>query len=391
LIAVRITGIDETTIVIPSAARNANLSFAAMTASAVVVRTDQRRDGTSVVGLAFDSIGRYGHGGLARERFIPRLLAADPQDYCDAAGRLDPARAAMVMMRDEKAGGDGDRAGAVGLIDCALWDLAAKLDHKPLWRLLSERFGDGAASGRVGVYASGGHYRDDGLVGLGEEISRGIDAGHRMFKIKVGGVPLVEDLERVEFVLKQIGADCTLAVDCNGALGDSNVFDYVERFVDYGLAWIEEPVEPLDYALYAKVCAATAMPIATGENVFSCAEARNLLRYAALRPDRDVLQFDISLAYGISEYVRILNLAQAAGFERLRFAPHAGHLLSLNAVAGLGLGLHETALDPQSLFGGYPKGMTVDAGFVQMADAPGVGIEQHPRLYKVFSGLIGAG
>jgi L-alanine-DL-glutamate epimerase-like enolase superfamily enzyme len=386
---VRITGIDETTVVIPSAARNANLSFAAMTASAVVVRTDQRRDGKAVVGLAFDSIGRYGHGGLARERFIPRLLAADPQDYCDAAGRLDPTRAAMVLMRDEKAGGDGERAGAVGLIDCALWDLAAKIEQKPLWRLLSECFGNGTASGRVAVYASGGHYRDDGLVGLGEEISRGIDAGHMLFKIKVGGVPLADDLNRVELVLKLIGPQRRLAVDCNGALDESDVFAYVEQLADYDLAWVEEPVEPLDYALYARVCAATVMPIATGENVFSFGEARNLLRYAALRPDRDVLQFDISLAYGISEYVRILDLAQTAGFERLRFAPHAGHLLSLNAVAGLGLGLHETALDPESLFGGYPEGMTVEAGAVQMTDAPGIGIEQHPRLYKVFSGLIG--
>jgi L-alanine-DL-glutamate epimerase-like enolase superfamily enzyme len=386
---VRITDIDETTIIIPSATRNANLSFAAMTASAVLVRSDQKVDGKAVVGLGFDSIGRYGHGGLARERFVPRVLAADPQDYCDATGRLDPTRAAMVMMRDEKAGGDGDRAGAVGLIDCALWDLAAKLEDKPLWHLLSERFGDGAASGRVEVYASGGHYRDDGLVGLGEEISRGIDAGHTLFKIKLGGLPLAEDLKRIELVLRLIGADRTLAVDCNGALDVGNVFVYLERLADYDLAWIEEPVEPLDYALYAKVCTATAMPIATGENVFSFGEARNLLRYAALRPDRDVLQFDISLAYGISEYVRILDLGNAEGFDRHRFAPHAGHLLSLNAVAGLGLGLHETALDPQSLFGGYPEGMTVDAGFVQMTEAPGVGIEQHPRLHEVFSELLG--
>jgi D(-)-tartrate dehydratase len=386
---VRITGIDETTIVIPSASRNANLSFAAMTASAVVVRSDQKRDGKALVGLAFDSIGRYGHGGLARERFIPRLLAADPQDYCDMAGRLDPPRAAKVMMRDEKAGGDGDRAGAVGLVDCALWDLAAKLEDKPLWRLLSERCGDGAASGRVAVYASGGHYRDDGLVGLGEEIARGIDAGHTQFKIKAGGVPLADDLKRIELVLELIGPQRRLAVDCNGVLDEGNVFVYVDRFADYNLAWVEEPVEPQDYALYAKVCAASATPIATGENVFSFADARNLFRYAALRPDRDVLQFDISLAYGISEYVRILDLAHAAGFERARFAPHAGHLLSLNAVAGLALGYHETALDPHSLFGGYPEGATVDAGVVQMTDAPGVGIEQHPRLDKVFSGLLG--
>jgi D(-)-tartrate dehydratase len=385
---VRITAIDEATIVIPSANRNANLSFATMTASAIVVRTDATRNGRSVVGLGFDSIGRYGHGGLARERFIPRLVAADPKEYCDAEGHLDPPRAAAILMRDEKGGGHGERAGAVGLIDCALWDLAAKLAEKPLWRLLSERFGDGSANGRVAVYASGGHYRDDGGNALREEISCAIDSGHALFKIKAAGAPLAEDLNRIEIALKLIGHNHKLAVDCNSALDADNVFSYLKRFADYGLAWVEEPVEPLDYELYSEVSAATALPIATGENVFSWADARNLFRHGGLRCDRDLLQFDISLTYGVTEFKRILDLAAASGWQRRRFAPHAGHLLSLNAVAGFELGLHETAADAESLFGGYPAGMPVEAGFVRMTEAPGAGIEQHPRLYAVFAELL---
>jgi L-alanine-DL-glutamate epimerase-like enolase superfamily enzyme len=385
---VRITGIDETTLVMPSPNRNANLSFAAMTASAVVVHTDVLRNGRPVVGLGFDSIGRYGHGALARERFIPRLLAAPPDDHCDANGRLDPTRAFAVMMRDEKPGGHGDRAGAVGLLDSALWDLAAKLEDKPLWRLLSERFGAGDADARVAVYASGGHYRDDQLVSLRAEITRAIDLGHTVFKIKVAGAPLAEDQRRIECALALLGPKRRLAVDCNCALDADIAGSYLDKFAGYELAWVEEPTDPLDYQLYAEVCAATELPIATGENVFALADARNLLRYAGLRKDRDLLQFDVSLCYGISELFGILDMAAKLGWDRRRFAPHAGHLLSLNAVAGLGLGMHETAADPDSLFGGYPAGMSVEDGYVKMTDMPGIGIEAHPALAAVFADLL---
>ncbi len=386
--AVRITGINETTIVMPSPNRNANLSFAAMTASAVIVHADAMRNGRPVVGLGFDSIGRYAHGGLARERFMPRLLAASPDDYCDANGRLDPTRAFAVMMRDEKPGGHGDRAGAVGLLDSALWDLAAKLEDKSLWRLLSERFGAADPDPRVAVYASGGHYRDDQLASLKAEIARAIDLGHTVFKIKVAGAPLAEDLQRIECGLAMLGPKRKLAVDCNCALDADSAWSYLDTFADYDLAWVEEPADPLDYQLYAEICAATELPVATGENVFSLADARNLLRYGGLRSDRDLLQFDVSLCYGVTELLRILDMAAHLGWDRRRFAPHAGHLLALNVVAGLGLGMHETAADPDSLFGGYPAGMSVEGGYVKMTDAPGIGIEAHPALSAVFAGLL---
>ena len=112
-----------------------------MTASVIAVHTDARKNGKPLVGLAFDSIGRYGHGGLLRERFIPRLIAADPDDYADGNGGIDPHRAWTLLMKDEKPGGHGERSGAVGLIDAALWDLAAKAADEPLWSILARRHG----------------------------------------------------------------------------------------------------------------------------------------------------------------------------------------------------------------------------------------------------------
>src|ERR1700749_2350718 len=110
----RIVAVQEETIRIGAPARTANISFDAMTASALAVHTDVKKNAKPLVGLAFDSVGRYGHGALLRERFIPRLLAADPDSYADGNGGIDPHRAWAVMIKDEKAGGHGESRGGGG-------------------------------------------------------------------------------------------------------------------------------------------------------------------------------------------------------------------------------------------------------------------------------------
>src|SRR5215831_7158203 len=298
--------------------RNAQISFDDMTASAVVVVSDLIRNGRPVIGLAFDSIGRYGHGGLLRERFIPRLLAAAPDDYADERGGIDPRRAWSVLMRNEKSGGHGERPGAVGLIDAALWDLTARVEQKPLWAVLAERFGT-TATRNVAVYASGGHYRgEDGLGALTGEIRACLDAGHRRFKLKIAGAPLEQDRRRIEAALKLIDGD-RLAVDATACLDEETAPDWFEALQPYRLAWIEEPVDPLDFDLHRALASAFEVPIATGENLFSAADTRNLLRYGGLRPDRDWLQMDVSLSYGIEGYRRILAQAEHHGFAAQRF------------------------------------------------------------------------
>jgi L-alanine-DL-glutamate epimerase-like enolase superfamily enzyme len=367
--------------------RNAEISFDDMTASAVVVVSDLIRDGRPVIGLAFDSIGRYGHGGLLRERFIPRLLAASPDDYADERGGIDPRRAWSVLMRNEKSGGHGERPGAVGLIDAALWDLTARVEQKPLWAVLAERFGT-TATRSVAVYASGGHYRgDDDLAALNSEIRACLDAGHRRFKLKIAGAPLDQDRRRIEAALKLIDGD-RLAVDATAGLDEETAPSWFEALQPYRLAWIEEPVDPLDFDLHRALASAFAVPIATGENLFSAADTRNLLRYGGLRPDRDWLQMDVSLSYGVEGYRRILAQAERHGFAAQRFLPHAGHLFALQVVAGLALGGHETAADPAALISGFPVGITLREGAVMMDDEPGVGLDRLPRMADVFAPLL---
>src|SRR5512143_2861828 len=168
----KIVTIRETMVALSAPMRNADIAFDAMTASAVAVVTDKHVGGRPLIGLGFDTIGRYGHGGLLRERFIPRLLAADAGDYAAETGdAIDPLRAWTVMMRNEKAGGHGDRAGAVGVLDAALW-------------VLAERFNAGRALARVPTYASGGHYRDGNEAAeIGAELASYRARGYTRFKI----------------------------------------------------------------------------------------------------------------------------------------------------------------------------------------------------------------
>ena len=155
----KIVDIREATKPIKSEIRNAYIDFSKMTLSLVAVITDVIRDGKPVVGYGFNSNGRYGQGSLIRERFRPRVLEAKPESLLDKSGNnLDPEKIWACMMTNEKPGGHGERSVAVGTIDMAVWDAVAKIEGKPLFQLLADRYGNGTANRRVFVYAAGGYY-----------------------------------------------------------------------------------------------------------------------------------------------------------------------------------------------------------------------------------------
>jgi D(-)-tartrate dehydratase len=388
----RVVAIREQTLQLSTTSRNASIGFDGMTASAIAVETDAIRNGKRLVGLAFDSIGRYGHGGLLRDRFIPRLVSAHPSRYIGDDGHIDPHRAWNVLMENEKPGGHGERCGAVGLIDAALWDLSAKSADEPLWRTLARHHGatnGRCASPNVAVYASGGHYRaSDDIIGLCEEIRRAMANGHCRFKIKIGGATLDEDRTRIESALGVLERGMSLAVDANGTFDRDKGLKYLEALAPYSIAWIEELAPPLDFELCRDLAGHTDLPIATGENLFSRDDARNLLRYGGLRADRDILQFDISLSYGIVEYLRILDDLDECRWNRGNCAPHAGHLFAMHCVAGLGLRLAEVAMDAVGLFGKLTSGVPLSNGVGTLPDAPGVGFECTQVFSNLFENLL---
>ena len=385
--SVRIVDVCEITKPISSPIRNAYIDFTKMTTSLVAVVTDAVRDGKRVVGYGFNSNGRYGQGGLIRERFAPRLKEADPRTLLDEAGdNLDPDKVWAVLMANEKPGGHGERSVAVGTIDMAVWDAVAKIASKPLFRLLAERHGR-TANPRVFVYAAGGYYYPGkNLDALRREMRSYVERGYTVVKRKIGsGLDL--DRERIEAVLAELGDEAQLAVDANGRLDLDGAIAYAHMLRGYPLFWYEEAGDPLDYALQAALAEHYPGPMATGENLFSHQDARNLLRYGGMRPDRDWLQFDCALSYGLVEYLRTLDVLHQFGWSPSRCIPHGGHQMSLNIAAGLGLGGNESYPDLFQPYGGFPDGVEVKDSIVTLPELPGIGFEGKADLFAEMRAL----
>jgi L-alanine-DL-glutamate epimerase-like enolase superfamily enzyme len=367
----RITAIHSAAAPIASEIRNAYIDFSKMNASVVAVVTDVIRDGKPVVGFGFNSNGRYAQRGLLAERFVPRIMESDPISLMNEAGdNLDPHRIWATMFANEKPGGHGERSVAIGTIDMAVWDAVAKIEGKPLYRLLAERYNGGTVDDKVFVYAAGGYYYPGkNITALQDEMKKYLDMGYSVVKMKIGGGK-------------------NLAVDANGRFDLKTAIAYAKALEPYGLFWYEEAGDPLDYALQAELAQHYKHPMATGENLFSMQDARNLIRHGGMRADRDWLQFDCALSYGCVEYLRTLDMLKQNGWSPRRCCPHGGHQMSLNIAAGLGLGGNESYPDVFQPFGGFADNTPVVNGYVTLPDIPGVGFEAKSKLYAVMRKLV---
>lgn len=371
---IRIVDVREITQPISSPIRNAYIDFTKMTTSLVAVVTDKFIDGKRVIGYGFNSNGRYGQGGLIRERFAPRLLEASSEILLsDNGSNLDPDRVWSAMMKNEKPGGHGERSVAVGTIDMAVWDAVAKIEGKPLFRLLAERH-NLQADPKVFVYAAGGYYYPGkDMIALRAEMRSYLDRGYTVVKMKIGGSTVNDDRERIEAVLTELNGEAKLAVDANGRFDLETAIEYAKMLRNFPLFWYEEAGDPLDYQLQAALADFYPGPMATGENLFSHQDARNLIRHGGMRADRDWLQFDCALSYGLCEYQRTLEVLHTHGWSKKRCIPHGGHQMSLNIAAGLGLGGNESYPDLFQPYGGFPDGVKVENSFITMPELVGIG------------------
>ena len=381
----KITNIIEETKSISSNIKNAYIDFSKMTISLVAVCSDVIKNGKPVIGYGFNSNGRYGQGHLIRERFRPRLLEALPKDIINEDGtNFDPHKMWNIMMKNEKPGGHGERSVAVGTIDMAIWDLISKIEEKPLYQVLAERYGNSIPNRNVFVYAAGGYYwPDQGLQGLTDEIKKYLDLGYSVVKKKIGGASLSEDLKRIEAILKILGPNDQLAVDANGRFDLETAISYGKALSDYNLFWYEEPGDPLDLELHKELSQHYLGSIATGENLFSVQDARNLIRYAGMRKEKDWLQFDCALSYGLVEYLKIIEMLKKYDWDTSRCIPHGGHQMSLAIAAGLGLGGNESYPDLFQPYGGFPDGVKVENSYIKLPEINGIGFEGKSDLFSI--------
>jgi D(-)-tartrate dehydratase len=384
----KLTAILERPVRLQGSPANALVNFSGHTVSLVAVTAV--RQGKPVVGMAFNSIGRFAQSGILRDRMIPRVLAASPDALLDDSGRIDPAAVLACALADEKPGGHGDRAAAAAALELACWDLNAKLDDEPAYATIARRFSR-EPTPTVAVYAAGGyyypHYPHSGLDELRDEMRGYCDLGYDAVKMKIGGAPLSEDLARIEAVVDIVGDARRVAVDANGKFDPSAATQWAAALARYGLRWYEEPGDPLDFELNRAVTACYDGAVATGENLFSVPDVTNLVRYGGMRPGRDIFQMDAGLSYGLTEYARMLEVLEAHGLDR-RFAyPHGGHLINLHIAAGLALGGCESYPGVFQPFGGYPGGCVVTDGRIAPTYAPGFGLEQKAGLAELIAEL----
>jgi len=291
---------------------------------------------------------------------------------------------------------------AVGTLDMALWDALSKAVELPLWKLLSDRYNGGAFDPLISVYAAGGYYYPGkGIPALQDEMRSYLDRGYTEVKMKIGGEPgqdlesaLKLDASRIEGVLSILPSKSKLAVDANGRFDLNSAKHYADLLMKYGdkILWYEEAGDPLDYTLQAEISryvkdAGSTLPMATGENLFSAVDARNLLRHGGMDKEMDLLQFDCALSYGFVEYMRTLGYMDELGWSRRRLVPHGGHQMSLNIAAGLQLGGNESYPDVFQPYSGFADHTPIEDGHVAVDDTVGIGFEVNKGLWDVMKNI----
>ena len=386
----KIIEIQEKTFPINSDIKNAYISFAKMDCSVVAIKTDVKINGENIIGYGFHSNGRYAVSELLKKRFIPRLKEAGSKSLINDMGdNFSPEKIWKILMRNEKPGGHGERSTAVGTIDMAIWDIVSKIEQVPLYELLAKKYGDGKFTNKIFVYAAGGYYYPGkDIPMLMDEMKSYLNMGFTTVKMKIGGASLAEDLKRIESVLKLVGSGKNLCVDANGRFNLKTAIEYGKALEQYKLKWFEEAGDPLDYQLNAELSKNYKNSLATGENLFSMQDSRNLIRYGGMRKDIDWLQFDCSLSYGLVEYLKTLSMMKEYNWSSRRVIPHGGHQLSCNIAAGLNLGGNEIYPSLFQPFGGFPDESLVEDSFVTFPKFIGMGYEKKEKLNNLFKTLF---
>ncbi len=327
--------------------RNGMFTYTDVTLSVVEIETD-----AGLIG-----VGLGGVNPSLLEQFKPLLIGEDP---------FNVERLWHALWVPKLVGRRGTETRTISSLDIALWDLIGKATDKSVHQLL------GGFAERIPVYIAGGYYEEGkGLRELADEMEENLRMGARAVKMKIGGAPIREDVERVRVVRETVGPDVEVMVDANNAYSAHEAIRIAAQMEKYDIYWFEEPVGSDDYAGCARVAQATSIPIATGENEYTRYGFRDLIQHQAAA----ILNADANICGGVTEFRRIAALAAS---HDLVIAPHGSQDIHVHLVTGIPNGLileyYRDTVDP--MWGKtFKESLMLDTdGMLAPPDRPGFGI-----------------
>lgn len=371
----------------PDAIRTVQLSTVTLPLATPIsdakVFTGRQRPMTEVVFLFAEITTEQGFEGLG---FSYSKRAGGPAQYAHAkevaqtAVGEDPNDIAKLYSKLLWAGASVGRSGvatqALAAIDIALYDLKAKRAGLPLAKLL------GAHRDSVRTYNTSGGFLNASIEEVKERASRSIAEGIGGIKIKVGLPDGKQDLARVAAVREHIGPDVPLMVDANQQWDRTTALRMGRRLEQFDLDWIEEPLDAYDAEGHAALAAALDTPVATGEMLASVAEHEQLIAARAC----DIIQPDAPRVGGITQFLRLLTLADQAGLD---LAPHFAMEIHLHLAATYPREPwveHFDWLDPL-----FDERLETRDGRMLVPDRPGLGVtfSEQARAWTTDSAVFG--
>ena len=334
--------------------RNGRYVYAQAGLNVIKIETDE---GVTGVGLG---------GGVTESEGIGRSITEHLKQVVIGQDPFDTERIWDDMWQPKLVGRRGITTRVISAIDIALWDVKGKASNMPVYKML------GGYTDSVPVYIAGGYYEEGkGLEELAAEMEDSVALGASAIKMKIGGVSIKEDVERVRVVREAVGPDVKLMVDANCAYRVYEAIDIARKMEEYNIFWFEEPINPDDYRGHQLVSQATLIPIATGENEYTRYGFRDLIenRCAA------ILQPDALIMGGITEFMKVAAMAQA---HDLPIAPHGDQNVHVHLVAAIPNGLtveyYRGSTEPMwdKMF---KETLMVDNGNLSPPNRPGLGIE----------------
>ena len=351
MVACRITSVELLQVDLPPPVPRSDAIQSFVTQETLFVRV-QCDDGSEGTGYTY-TIGTGGSSVMAllRDHLAPRLLGRDPA-------------AIESIWRDLMFATHATTVGAItslalAAIDTALWDWRCRRDGQPLW------LAAGGARQRIPVYTTEGGWLHLPVDSLVQQTLAAQAAGFKGAKIKVGKPHVSEDVVRLKAVRSAVGESFEIMVDANQCFTLSEALRRAPRYAELGIAWFEEPLPADDIVGHARLAAASDVPIAVGESLYSTPQFAAYIQQGAA----SILQVDVARIGGITPWLKVAHMAEAFN---LAICPHflmELHVSLCGAVPNAAWVEYIPQLDAIS-----SSRLVIDDGFACVPETPGLGI-----------------